>query len=66
MELRLSNMVAAKGMFCSIESRFICLYIYFFSLAISDAVRTSLGPRGMDKMVYTLANFCQNDQMIIF
>ncbi|CAA7271623.1 unnamed protein product [Cyclocybe aegerita] len=33
MELRLSNMVAAK--------------------AISDAVRTSLGPRGMDKMIQT-------------
>ncbi|OBZ69309.1 T-complex protein 1 subunit delta [Grifola frondosa] len=33
MEVRLSNMVAAK--------------------AISDAVRTSLGPRGMDKMIQT-------------
>ncbi|TFK76303.1 T-complex protein 1 [Pluteus cervinus] len=33
MELRLSNLVAAK--------------------AISDAVRTSLGPRGMDKMIQT-------------
>jgi T-complex protein 1 subunit delta len=33
MELRLSNMIAAK--------------------AISDAVRTSLGPRGMDKMIQT-------------
>ncbi|KAJ3787444.1 hypothetical protein GGU10DRAFT_374001 [Lentinula aff. detonsa] len=32
-ELRLSNMVAAK--------------------AISDAVRKSLGPRGMDKMIQT-------------
>ena len=53
MELRLSNMVAAKGMGCSNESRFLCLYIFFLlSLAISDAVRTSLGPRGMDKMVY--------------
>jgi T-complex protein 1 subunit delta len=31
MEVRLSNMTAAK--------------------AISDAVRTSLGPKGMDKMV---------------
>ncbi|KAF5358462.1 hypothetical protein D9756_001482 [Leucocoprinus leucothites] len=35
MELRLSNMVAAK--------------------AISDAVRTSLGPRGMDKMLVDLS-----------
>ncbi|KAE9409599.1 T-complex protein 1 [Gymnopus androsaceus JB14] len=33
MELRLSNMVAAK--------------------AVSDAVRTSLGPKGMDKMILT-------------
>ncbi|KAF4615125.1 hypothetical protein D9613_003153 [Agrocybe pediades] len=51
MELRLSNMVAAK--------------------AISDAVRTSLGPRGMDKMIQTskgevivtndgLASCCKN------
>lgn len=24
---------------------------YFF-VAVSDAIRTSLGPRGMDKMVY--------------
>ena len=50
MELRLSNMVAAKGA---------CVYFPKVSFidssvdgtAISDAVRTSLGPRGMDKMV---------------
>ena len=32
----------------------VSLLIFFslLSLAISDAVRTSLGPRGMDKMVY--------------
>ena len=51
MELRLSNMVAAKGMVIQANLGFFCSSI-FFSLAISDAVRTSLGPRGMDKMVY--------------
>jgi uncharacterized PurR-regulated membrane protein YhhQ (DUF165 family) len=26
-------------------------YMYFIILAVADAIRTSLGPRGMDKMV---------------
>lgn len=44
--IRTSNIVAAKG----IQA------IYFFSMilvliAVADAIRTSLGPRGMDKMV---------------
>jgi hypothetical protein len=56
MELRLSNMVAAKGMGCSIESRFLAYIFLSLFLAISDAVRTSLGPRGMDKMVYIPAH----------
>ena len=48
-EVRLSNMTAAKG------TR-ICTCLLHKSLnmlhkAISDAVRTSLGPKGMDKMV---------------
>jgi len=50
MELRLSNMVAAKGEFFitwDCIARLDELY-----KAISDAVRTSLGPRGMDKMVW--------------
>lgn len=67
MELRLSNMIAAKGMGCSIESRFLYLYIFFSHfLAISDAVRTSLGPRGMDKMVFISAHYFQKDQILIF
>ena len=64
MELRLSNMVAAKGMGCSIESRFLCLFLLLLLLAISDAVRTSLGPRGMDKMVYIAAHY--HDQILNF
>lgn len=48
MELRLSNMTAAKGKTSLI---IFCLAILIHSLAISDAVRTSLGPKGMDKMV---------------
>jgi len=49
MELRLSNMVAAKGEFF-IAWNYITRSDELYQ-AISDAVRTSLGPRGMDKMV---------------
>jgi hypothetical protein len=66
MELRLSNMVAAKGMDCSVGSRFFVYISLSLSLAISDAVRTSLGPRGMDKMVYISAHYYQKDQILIF
>jgi len=49
MELRLSNMVAAKGeLFFTWDCIENLGQLY---QAISDAVRTSLGPRGMDKMV---------------
>jgi hypothetical protein len=49
MEIRLSNMVAAKG---DSHRRIVLDHRNLSSyLAISDAVRTSLGPRGMDKMV---------------
>ena len=33
---------------------YIVRYLWACTLAISDAVRTSLGPRGMDKMVRVL------------
>ena len=50
MELRLSNMVAAKGeLFFTWDCIENLGQLY---QAISDAVRTSLGPRGMDKMVW--------------
>lgn len=49
MEVRLSNMTAAKGA-RSIVSLGVLLKIWIYA-AISDAVRTSLGPKGMDKMV---------------
>lgn len=51
MEVRLSNMVAAKGM--RIYDRLRAMLFIFGLIAIGDAVRTSLGPRGMDKMVRT-------------
>jgi hypothetical protein len=48
MELRQSNMVAAKG---DIQIPMVKFVLIPICKAISDAVRTSLGPRGMDKMV---------------
>ena len=58
MEVRLSNMVAAKGeeeSDHSIENNIQSLW----NVAISDAVRTSLGPRGMDKMVFWILLSCK-------
>ncbi|VEL29209.1 unnamed protein product, partial [Protopolystoma xenopodis] len=40
--IRSSNIIAAKGMICFLPD---------ISSAVSDAIRTSLGPRGMDKMI---------------
>lgn len=54
MEVRMSNITAAKG---NIHTRQIILMISrsivsnTFYIAVGDAIRTSLGPRGMDKMV---------------
>lgn len=45
MEVRLSNMNAAKG---TSDASKVCMLSV---KAVSDAVRTSLGPKGMDKMV---------------
>jgi hypothetical protein len=53
MELRLSNMVAAKGL--SNQSVLRVCFLLMSYTAISDAVRTSLGPRGMDKMVANIS-----------
>ena len=48
----MSNMVAAKGTLTfTLDS---LVKIAELDAAISDAVRTSLGPRGMDKMVRIL------------
>ncbi len=43
--IRDSNIVAAKGIF---------KYFFVNFVAVADAIRTSLGPRGMDKMVSLL------------
>lgn len=51
MEVRLSNMNAAKGIFTAIERKGRLYRLYLLFSAIADAVRTSLGPKGMDKMV---------------
>lgn len=42
-DIRMTNIIAARGME---------LHLYLILvLAVADVVRTSLGPRGMDKMV---------------
>ena len=48
-DVRMSNIVAAKGA----HSLPISVYItnYIDSIAVADTIRTSLGPRGMDKMI---------------
>ena len=51
--IRNSNIVAAKGRSSWNFSNEINREIYFYNLAVADAVRTSLGPRGMDKMIQT-------------
>lgn len=57
MEVRLSNMTAAKG--TSHPAPFPPRHearahpLSFPLAAVADAVRTSLGPRGMDKMIQT-------------
>ena len=51
-DIRQTNIIAAKGKsnpFPPFSSTFANLC--FSSLAVADVVRTSLGPRGMDKMV---------------
>lgn len=45
MEVRRSNITAAKG--------FYSLNFIFLILGVADAIRTSLGPKGMDKMIQT-------------
>ena len=56
-EVRLSNITAAKGMLTHLiqqAQQFVYLQVSFYFLcasAVADAIRTSLGPRGMDKMV---------------
>lgn len=49
--IRNSNIVAAKGTTISCFSR--SMKSINSILAVADAVRTSLGPRGMDKMIQT-------------
>lgn len=55
MEVRLSNMTAAKGTLPPSRhpSRTVPRSSPLVVAAVADAVRTSLGPRGMDKMIQT-------------
>ena len=51
-DIRSTNIIAAKGKY--IPHTFAPLNVAwprFIALAVADVVRTSLGPRGMDKMV---------------
>lgn len=51
-QIRASNITAAKGnLRFVINSCYSHLSLEFSILAVADAIRTSLGPRGMDKMV---------------
>jgi len=49
-DVRMSNIVAAKGK-CVILQAYQSIPIYIFIKAVADTIRTSLGPRGMDKMI---------------
>lgn len=52
-DIRMTNIIAARGKITLNQYHIINLH----NLAVADVVRTSLGPRGMDKMVsnsYTL------------
>ena len=54
-EIRSSNIEAAKGKLIQILTYLIMVQTLIVdlivNLAVADAIRTSLGPRGMDKMV---------------
>lgn len=53
MEVRLSNMTAAKGQSHPTTAPRELKKLTRVPSAVADAVRTSLGPRGMDKMIQT-------------
>lgn len=66
-DVRVSNITAAKGKKLYVQSlalnltaglmiQVFVLFLYLHA-AVADAVRTSLGPRGMDKMV-NIVFFC--------
>ena len=55
-EVRLSNIIAAKGTpkiitVCYMRLPSLTCSCYYPLVAVGDAIRTSLGPKGMDKMV---------------
>lgn len=37
------------------------LFFFFLFVAVADAIRTSLGPKGMDKMVSLVLKFCEHE-----
>lgn len=53
MEVRMSNLTAAKGELDFEQRVFHRTERVRFLAAVADVVRTSLGPRGMDKMIKT-------------
>lgn len=51
-EVRDSNITAAKGRKLALKFKYLCgLRLPSCATAVADAIRTSLGPRGMDKMI---------------
>ena len=62
-EVRMTNITAAKGIFygifCCVGGRQISDIMSFSFSAVANAIRTSLGPKGMDKMVCLQLLMCQ-------
>lgn len=49
---------------CDCHNEYHLYTSYYLSIAVSDAIRTSLGPRGMDKMVIFLLFFFFRTQLL--
>jgi hypothetical protein len=64
-QVRISNIIAAKGerlVVCWAICGVVCVFDSRL-VALADAIRTSLGPRGMDKMVVFFAPLENNNNM---
>ena len=61
-DIRQTNIIAAKG---KAQMPFVLLISppIFSVTAVADVVRTSLGPRGMDKMVSPESSFCAHTSL---
>ena len=62
--IRYSNITAAKGTFYRLPTSATVSTSSSPRLAVADAIRTSLGPRGMDKMVEKKKNRNDSSQEV--